>query len=658
VLCFCLGACGVVQTPHLKDGKPYGVTQGPFRDKWWNYYERGTSFAGGGFAEEALRDFQAAIALRAEDQWRTRTYGMHFLDYFPHRELGILHYRRQQHEDAIRELETSLSSASSAKAAYYLNRARAALLERTGRDLQPPALRLSGPRDASVTSAFHATLSGVATDDQFVSAVSVNGAPLLLEQSIPRFEFETRVPLHEGPNEIRVRAVDLTDKESATSLTLTADRRGPLITVVDLAQSGTRVHLNGVITDDSGIVRYTINGKVVPADREEEILLDEELAPGPVRIEAVDRAGNVTTAEVAPARKASLPLAWPRFASLGTPPPGSLHARHAGSRSGRLSARILDLFDSEPPAITLRDLPASLETFQDRILIEGNAADAGTVASLTVNGAKVLRRGGKTVFFSHLLGLAVGQNRIEIEATDSRGNTRTREIVVERKVPPIRQLGSRMSIAMLTLEHRGAASVAGAALNDRLISAFVGQKRFNLVEREKIRDVLTELELSGSQLADPATAPRIGRIVAADTILSGAVAETDRAIEVVTHLIDTESAVILATNDAFDEAKDLAAVDALAERLAFKYQRDFPLLEGRIIDASGSNILVDLGTEHGLKPHRKLILFRTGASTDPATSVPSPLGEAKVSEVFPGHSDATVTRRDAEFRASDGVLTK
>jgi len=98
--------CGCAHQPdraaYTKDGKVYGQVRGTFRHKWWNYYERGLSFTDGRFFEEAVKDFNSAIAKREKDQRMARTYGMHFVDYFPHRELGIVHYQTGNLEAARR----------------------------------------------------------------------------------------------------------------------------------------------------------------------------------------------------------------------------------------------------------------------------------------------------------------------------------------------------------------------------------------------------------------------------------------------------------------------------------------------------------------------------------------------------------------------------
>jgi len=111
-------------TVYIKNGKQYGKVAGTFRHRWWNYYERGLSFMEGEFYRQAIMDFEEAIDQRDKDQRRARTYGMHFIDYFPHRELGIVHYFTGDLQSAQKQLEFSLSQFHSAKAQFYLDHVR------------------------------------------------------------------------------------------------------------------------------------------------------------------------------------------------------------------------------------------------------------------------------------------------------------------------------------------------------------------------------------------------------------------------------------------------------------------------------------------------------------------------------------------------------
>jgi hypothetical protein len=113
----------------IKEGRRYGITKGLFQGRWYHYYERGLSFAEGHCWGKAERDLREALKQRDDgDRRRARTYGMHFIDYFPHRELGIVLFNQNRYADAIRELEASLNTAVTAKAEFYLDQGRKALI--------------------------------------------------------------------------------------------------------------------------------------------------------------------------------------------------------------------------------------------------------------------------------------------------------------------------------------------------------------------------------------------------------------------------------------------------------------------------------------------------------------------------------------------------
>src|SRR5262245_4253428 len=217
---------------YVKDGVRYGVTSGQiWRGRWWNYYERGVSYAAGELWDEAMADFQAALAQYHQDERRVRTYGLHLIDYFPHRELGVVYYRLARYPEAIREFETSLSTVETAKTKFYLNRARKALLEQTGGDPTPPRIVLESPADGFLTNRFAVTVKGRAEDDTSVAALTINGQPLFVELAVPLLPFTQEVALHEGPNTIDVVAVDLLGHATRQRLSVYADRQGPLVSL-------------------------------------------------------------------------------------------------------------------------------------------------------------------------------------------------------------------------------------------------------------------------------------------------------------------------------------------------------------------------------------------------------------------------------------------
>jgi hypothetical protein len=118
-----LGGCWLRQPePQVVDGVRYGVTQETFRHRWWHYYDRGVSWASGGFWAEAESDLRWCLALRQSDSRRARSYGMHFVQCFAHRELGAVLLQQGRLAEAEVELRRSLEAGPRSKARVLLER--------------------------------------------------------------------------------------------------------------------------------------------------------------------------------------------------------------------------------------------------------------------------------------------------------------------------------------------------------------------------------------------------------------------------------------------------------------------------------------------------------------------------------------------------------
>ena len=278
-----------------------------WRARWWDYYDRGSSYAAGEYWNEALADFQAAIRQRHDDQRQARTYGMHRSDYFPHRELGIVYYRQGHYTEAIDELTTSLSSVDTAKAKFYLNKARRSFLQQTRRDTAAPRVVFTTPPDELLTNRLNVTVAGYAEDDTYVSALVVHGQAQFVELAEPRLTFTQDVELRDGANAIDVVADDLVGQQTRARRTVHLDRHGPLLSLEQVEVAGTppqqRVRVQGLLTDQSRITRFMLAGKTVSSQpgrawevREEIPLTDGEEF---VAFEAEDAAGNVTHGQIA-----------------------------------------------------------------------------------------------------------------------------------------------------------------------------------------------------------------------------------------------------------------------------------------------------------------------------------------------------------------------
>lgn len=287
------------------EGRPCGVVSGTFRGRWWNYHERGQSYAACRLWDEAEADYRKALEQRPDDTGRARTYGMNMVAYFPHRELGICLYHQADYTEAMEELETSLSQETSAKARYYLDQTRKAWIESKNLDHADPEIRLTSTVDPGPTRAFTMHIKGMAKDDTFVKRICINGRDLPIDLGAPGIHFETEVPLNPGLNTIRITVWDICGKSHALNLPVSCDRSGPLLAIESITptgKSGQAVQVKGYALDPSGIRTLRMNGKALPIGGGTEINFS---SPCPLNargsdivISAEDLAGNITTAVV------------------------------------------------------------------------------------------------------------------------------------------------------------------------------------------------------------------------------------------------------------------------------------------------------------------------------------------------------------------------
>lgn len=606
ILLTCLSCAGPEARRYVRDGKVYGVTKGPFRERWWNYYDRGLSFSDGRFWKEAEADLRKALEQRDRDQRRARTYGMHFTDYFPHRELGVVLFHKVDYEGAIQELETSLKSVKSAKAEYYLDLARKAVIETQDADTAPPEISIDAPAPGALTNGFSVLVHGTVKDDTYVKEVLVNGVPVRIDLAQPEVPFRVSVPLTPGENQIMVLATDLSGKISLAQREVRVDTLGPILSIDQPEEGAPRprdgVRLKGYASDDSGIKRIQVNDEEILEAPVREAVLDRSvyLPPGEnrLRVEVWDMAGNRTLAEIHFSEGASstkgilvVSLNAPRLALFG--------------KKGKQK-------DIIPPMIELRGWTGKQTVFSDQAYLEGSARDKGGIQHLTINDLPILRKPGRNVYFSHLAGLNEGDNLILIEAVDTAGNRAEKRINIQRKRQKVREIGSRLNVALLPFQRKGESRMIGEAAEEILLGLLVERCRFNMVGRERLEEVLREQRLSRTDLADQAAALRVGKLLAAQGVLTGSILERGGSVEIFARMVDTETTLILTAIDVFGKDVDPQTLRQLCRGLVLKLCDELPLVEGLVIQVKDERMTLDLGKASKIKRGMRLIVFKEG----------------------------------------------
>lgn len=136
-------------------------------------------------------------------------------------------------------------------------------------------------------------------------------------------------------------------------------------------------------------------------------------------------------------------------------------------------------------------------------------------------------------------------------------------------------------------------------LMEELIQA-LQSRGINVVDRAIIDKVLEELKLGSSELADPDTALRLGRIMAARLIATGSVFGGAPNGTVTLRLIDTETTKLVLANSV-ENAKPSQIAAAMADRIVETIHQSYPL-KGRLALVENDTVIVNLGSKHGVKP--------------------------------------------------------
>ena len=575
--------------PVEKNGVVYGVTEGSFRHRWWNYYERALSFADGGVYDRAELDLKDAVRQRSKDQRRARTYGFHFTDYFPHRELGVVYYRQARFAEAIEELKQSLSSEKSAKAQLYLDRARKALIESDRRKAPPPEIVFSQPAPDFLTNGTSVLVQGEVASELFVKEVVVESEPLRIDAAEKRIVFSRDVPVSEGTDEIEISATDLTGQTSRARVSVIVDRTGPIIhsDFSDASHARSDDVFEVRISDANGIRCAWLEGRRFEADGKREYIIEERIRRGADKLLAVkaeDMAGNQTSANISWADRKS---------------PSS---RPKPERAGK---------DTAGPAIDIRQADTYRQTYQESVYIEGSVEDESGIESLSVDNRQILKQQATRVFFSCVVKLEVGENEISVECANRSGKKSSKTIRIRREVPLVFGSGSRLNLAVTDFIRKsiGPQRALSFGFEDMLTQHILDDSRFNAIERRNLEALLRELKLSESGLIDEDKALELGRMLAADGMIFGSVLERIDSVEIYVRLVDTETSLVIAATDVYGENLKYGELKLLARGMDLKLAHEAPLVQGKVLDGKSDSFVIDIGRHNRIKKGMQIIFF-------------------------------------------------
>jgi len=619
-----IGGCAT-QEGLERDGERYGVTKGVFRGRWWSYYERGASYLAGGFHAEAEADFRQALVGRDRDTWQARTYGLHFVEYFPNRELGVAYYHLNRLDEAEELLKRSLTQIDTARAHHYLDAvAKAKIAKGELDDTMDPSVETS-LEEGLLVAGRAVPLRIRASDDVGVSAVAVNGRALSQRGSAEDITFEDEILLAEGAHEIRVEASDLADKETAETVTVEVDLTGPTIGIFspeDAAVTGAgTIRLEGTCVDKNGVASVALGDRMLSrSEGEAKLDFATELPLADGRnvfvLVARDAAGNETRSTVA-VYKGDPASAGARLWRLQERAPHRLQVAAAGGPAALqavLSGPLATGAVEGGPAIKLKSpRPDRPYRHNKTLCVSGDVVAATRVASLTINGEpfEALTGAPKESFNRRIpidqdeRDAAEMKMPVTVAAKDAEGRETAQAFEVSVRPIHLDSVESKMPVAVLAFAGSGIDPAAADLLRVTTEAKLHEGGRFRMLDRTRLQDVLTEQQLAAA-LADPDQAIRLGKLTNAHVFVTADVFAQGDGLEIKARAISAETSDIVAILDAFVEDKGSAEqVEAGCVALAEQLAGTFPRLSGELLAvrprADGSVMLVNWTKDDGIR---------------------------------------------------------
>lgn len=162
-----------------------------------------------------------------------------------------------------------------------------------------------------------------------------------------------------------------------------------------------------------------------------------------------------------------------------------------------------------------------------------------------------------------------------------------------------------MTIAFLGFKSMGGGLLregVSEVLQQQIAQDLMATGRITVVEREMMDKLLAELKLGSSELADPETALKLGRILSARLIVTGSLVQVSNGVRLSLRMIDPETSAIRITHtDEMSPSRNLLSLaDLTAQALSEKLKEHYPLRGKIAVVEEQGQVIVNLGSRHGV----------------------------------------------------------
>jgi len=543
-----------------------------------------------------------------------KTYGMHFIDYFPHREKGIIYYNLGEYNIAGKELKLSLSYEKTAKALLFLDRVRKKIFENKGQTISIPEIFVNGIDKNKIlyTNSDSFVFSGYASDPQYIKEMYLNEMPVYIESSSQKLKFEQRVMLPKiGEYKFIIKANNLRNGENSKTVLIVVDRSGPVLMIEKLVlKSKLIIHGN----DDSGKISLYINDRHVQTIEDKKALFEVDISSinSPILLCAIDRAGNKTLMHIN--NKYSLKnnrvliaenSLYSDFISDAFPTTMesyllsknlkmidsvNFQAQNTeksdisikSSKQSNIQIKINSINNLESIKYNknftkINNLNNILRTYFKKIELQVQLISKDRIKKITINNIPVEHNNQKNFYFSHTSYLDSGINTIDIIVEDYNGIKKTKKIVLNKLTREIDKPVYRYNLALHSFKYFGS-FIEDQSFKLYFYNSLNDLKRFNLLPRDAYITNLSALDRelllnSNNDLS-----------IASNTNLFGYVLATKKGIEIVCRMVD-QTSEIENFIDIYDDTQKRFDLKYLTQKIAEKIHRKYPQVYGYIGNA-------------------------------------------------------------------------
>lgn len=218
-----------------------------------------------------------------------------------------------------------------------------------------------------------------------------------------------------------------------------------------------------------------------------------------------------------------------------------------------------------------------------------------------------------------------------------------------------------IAVAVLDLESPGGplpAEGLALAYPRALAAALQTAPGITVVDRELLEDVLTELDLGASELASPAAALKLGRILSAGFMVAGSLWRSGTEVEVQVRLIDSETTALAAILSGKIDPGDLGgSARKLAAGIGEAIRHARPL-QGRILSRENDTVVLNIGAETGLSRGRTLDVIEDEEIRQGGQSIgrrEKVIGRITVTDAEAGSSRASLLQSSGPLPAGSKV---